>query len=199
MRQITKSEPTYFTQAKKKVLLPKVKGAWDDVNISAIRARLRADMLRDEQTSQCAYCGKAIDADSKNSNIDHFKTRDCYPEMTLEYSNLLVSCNTKDRCSTFKDTHVKSRDEYDNIVNPTIENPNDFLEYLLTGEIVARNTKGQRTIDIFNLRDVSLTQCRLQIMRTLEGITNLPLDEIKDILCEYHCFIEDVYPKLRDL
>jgi len=199
MRQITKREPTYFMQAKRIVALPNVNGAWSDVSISAIRERLRKDMLCDEQASQCAYCGKEIDADPGSSNIDHFKTRNLFPEMTLEYSNLLVSCNTQDRCSNFKDTHIRSRDEYDNIVNPSIENPNDFLEYLPTGEIVARNTKGQGTINIFNLNHVSLTQCRLQIMRTLEGIPNLSLDEIKDELCEYHCFIEDVYPKLRDL
>jgi len=49
MRQITKREPTYFMQAKRIVALPNVNGAWSDVSISAIRERLRKDMLCDEQ------------------------------------------------------------------------------------------------------------------------------------------------------
>ena len=197
MRQISKSEPAYFTKAKTKVKLPKVKGAWDDANISTIRTDLRRDILDNEQSLQCAYCGKAIDEDPKNSNIDHFKTRNLFPELTLEYSNLLVSCNTQGRCSDFKDTNIKSRDEYDNIVNPVIENPNDYFEYLPTGNIVHKNDKGKCTIEIFNLEDVSLTQCRLQISKTLKGISNLSLDEIYELLPDYHCFIENVYPKLN--
>ncbi|SFV51078.1 conserved hypothetical protein [hydrothermal vent metagenome] len=155
-------------------------------------------MLLEEQSLLCAYCEKEIDADSKNSNIDHFKTRNLFPELSLEYSNLLVSCNTKERCSNFKDTHIKTRKEYENIVNPTIENPNDFFDYLPTGEIIAKNHKGQFTIDIFNLKDKSLNECRLEVAESLKYI-DLSLDEIYDIFPDYHSFIENIYPKLKEL
>jgi len=197
MRQITKDEPNYFTSAKSKVKLPKTKGAWEDDNISSIRAKLRGDILLEEQMLLCAYCEKEIDENPKNSNIDHFKTRNLFPELTLDYSNLLVSCNTEERCSKFKDTHIKSREEYDNIINPTIENPHDFFDYLPTGEIIAKNEKGQYTIDIFNLKDKALNECRLQIAKSLEHL-DLSLDEIYDIFPDYHSFIENIYPKLRE-
>ena len=199
MRQIIKDEPRYFTTAKSKVALPKIKSAWEDDNISNIRTQLRSDILLEEQKLLCAYCQKEIDEDSKNSNIDHFKTRNLFPELTLNYLNLLVSCNTKERCSNFKDTHIKSRDEYDNIVNPACENPNEFFDYLPTGEIIAKNVKGQYTIDIFNLQDKSLKECRFQIVKSLEHLNDLSLDEIYAVFPDYHGFIENVYPKLKEL
>ena len=198
MRQITKDEPSYFTTAKSKVKLPKVKGAWEDEHISKIRAQLRSDMLLEEQNLLCAYCEKEIDDNAKNSNIDHFKTRNLFPELTLEYSNLLVSCNTDDRCSNFKDKHIKNREEYEHIVNPAFANPNDFFDYLPTGEIIAKNEKGQFTIDIFNLKDESLTQCRLQIVKSLQHLDDLSLDEIYEVFPDYHSFIENIHPKLKE-
>jgi uncharacterized protein (TIGR02646 family) len=199
MRQITKCEPSYFSIAKSKVELPKIKGAWADDNISKIRTQLRSYMLLEEQSLLCAYCQKEIDDNSQNSNIDHFKTRSLFPELTLEYSNLLVSCNTDERCSNFKDNNIKSRDEYENVVNPAFENPNDFFDYLPTGEIIAKNEKGQFTIDIFNLKDKSLTQCRLQIVKSLIHLKNFSLDEIYAVFPDYHSFIENIHPKLKEL
>jgi len=199
VRQIIKNEPSYFTTAKTKVKLPKTKEAWANEHISKIRFKLRSDILLEEQMLLCAYCEKEIDENPKNSNIDHFKTRNLFPELTLEYSNLLVSCNTEGRCSNFKDTHIKNREEYKNIVNPIVENPNDFFDYLPTGEIIAKNKKGQFTIDIFNLKDIALTQYRLQIVKSLKCLDNLSLDDIYDIFPDYHSFIENIYPKLKEL
>lgn len=198
MRQITKEEPAYFSKAKSKVKLPKVKSAWEDENISAIRERLRADMLLDEQGLLCAYCQKEIDEHRSNSNIDHFKTRNLFPEETLNYNNLLVSCNTFGRCSHLKDNTIKYKDEYENIVNPTMENPNVFFDYLITGEIVAKNEKGQFTIDIFNLQDKSLIECREQIAKALV-LVDLSVEEVYAVFPDYHAFIENIYPKLKSV
>jgi uncharacterized protein (TIGR02646 family) len=198
VRQINKEEPAYFLKAKSKVKLPKVKSAWEDDNISAIRENLRAEMLLDEQSLLCAYCEKEIDENAKNSNIDHFKTRNLFPEETLNYYNLLISCNTHGRCSYLKDNSIKYRDEYENIVNPIIEDPNDFFDYLTTGEIVAKNEKGQFTIDIFNLDDKSLIECREQIAKALL-VVDFSLDEIYAFFPDYHSFIENIYPKLKEL
>jgi uncharacterized protein (TIGR02646 family) len=199
MRQITKDELSYFRTVKSKVEFPKVKGAWENEDISKIRPQLRRDMLLEEQSLLCAYCEKEIDDNPQNSNIDHFKTRNLFPELTLEYSNLLVSCNTDERCSNFKDSHIKNKEEYDNIVNPAFENPNDYFDYLPTGEIIAKNEKGQFTIDIFNLKDKSLTQCRLQIVKSLIHLEKFSLDEIYAVFPDYHSFIENIHPKLKDL
>lgn len=198
MFQIIKNEPQYFASAKSKVKLPKVKGAWEDSHICEIRSQLRADMLLGEQNLLCSYCEKEIDEHPMNSNIDHFKTRDLFPELTLVYENFLVSCNTSSRCSSFKDTHIKRKDEYTKIINPVVENPNKFLEYFSNGRVVAKNEKGQFTIDIFNLNDISLVESRLQVANSLKHLA-LSLGEILDIFPDYHSFIKNIYPKIKSL
>jgi uncharacterized protein (TIGR02646 family) len=200
MFQVSKSEPKYFISAKTKVKLPKIKAAWEDENIASIREMLREDILIKEQNSLCIYCEKKISSDVKKANIDHFKTRNLFPEESLIYDNLLVSCNTYNRCSSFKDNHVKSKIEYKNIVNPVIDNPEDYFDYLLTGEIIAKNEKGQFTIELFALDSKVLLETRQQIILSLKYFTALSLEEIYDSFgYEYRSFIKAIYPKLKEL
>ena len=200
MFQVSKTEPNYFTLAKKRVKLPKVKAAWEDENIASIREKLREDILMNEQNSLCIYCEKKVSSDTKKSNIDHFKTRNLFPEESLIYDNLLVSCNTYNRCSSFKDKQVKSKVEYDDIVNPVIDNPEDYFDYLLTGEIIAKNEKGDLTIALFALDSKVLVESRQQIVLSLKYFATLSLEEIYDSFgYEYRSFIKAIYPKLKEL
>jgi len=203
MFQITKDEPTYFTLAKSKVKLPKVKDAWSNTNISSIRARLREGILLKEQKGLCVYCEKKISSNANVSNIDHFETRDLLPEKTLDYQNLFVSCNVKDRCSSFKDSKkspLKTKDDYCNIVNPVNENPNNFFDYLFSGEIIPLNDKAKFTIALFNLNHQSLYDERKLLADTLKYCPNLTLDEIyENFGYEFESFIENIYPKLKEL
>lgn len=200
MFQIYKKEPLFFIKAKRKVVLPLVSGAWNSDEIRKIRPLLREHILLKEQNLLCAYCEKEIDDNPINSNIDHFKTRNLFPQKTLDYDNLFVSCNTRGRCSSYKDDNVKYQGQYDNIVNPVIENPDDFFDYLLTGEIVPKNDKAKFTIEIFYLKHTSLVEERLQIAEALKYSCNdLSLDEIYEIFGnEFFSFIKNVYPKLKE-
>jgi len=204
MFQVSKSEPNYFKSAKAKVKFPKVKGAWEDKHISAIRKDLREHILEEEQNSLCIYCEKKISFEEKYSNIDHFKTRNLFPEMSLTYENLLVSCNTHNRCSSLKDSKkesiVKYKEDYLKIVDVVLENPHEFFDYLITGEIEAKNEKGQFSIDVFNLNDSALKEQRLLIFQSLEYVGNLSLQEIYDVFgYEFQSFIQTIYPKLKAL
>lgn len=205
MFKIKKSEPDFFTKAKLKVKVPKISSAWSDKAIEIIRPKLREHILLQEQNLLCAYCEKEIDDNPSNSNIDHFKLKagHLFPEKTLDYHNLLVSCNTKGRCSDYKDKHILEKEVYDNIVNPIMENPDDFFDYLITGRIIAidNNPKAEFTIDIFQLgRDIDepLSRQRKEIADSLEHIKNLSLDEVHDIFGNEFCsFIKIVYPKIN--
>jgi len=73
-----KSEPIFFIKAKN----------WGD--IQEIRFKLREDILQ-EQKSMCAYCEKFISANKEKSNIDHFKTRNLFPNLVFDYENLFIS------------------------------------------------------------------------------------------------------------
>jgi uncharacterized protein (TIGR02646 family) len=206
MFKITKNEPDFFKKAKSKVELPKVSNAWSNKEIEAIRPKLREYILLEEQNLLCAYCERTIDDTPKNSNIDHFRLKagHLFPEKTLDYTNLVVSCNTNGRCSSYKDTHIKSKKDYDNIVNPIIENPDDFFDYLITGKIIAidNNPKAEFTIDIFQLgrdRDDSLSNQRRRIAESLKYITNLTLDEVyAELGNEFYSFVKNIYKKLKE-
>jgi uncharacterized protein (TIGR02646 family) len=203
--KITKVEPDFFIRAKSKVTLPLVSDAWRDPEIEDIRRQLREYILMKEQNGLCCYCEKKLDAHRDNSNIDHFKLKagHLFPQKTLEYTNLVVSCNTTGRCSSHKDKTIKSRGEYDNIVNPINENPDDYFDYLVTGEIVPinDNAKANFTIDIFKLgrnESDSLSQARKQLAETLRNLSNLSLEDIYESFGnEYQSFIRIIYPKLQ--
>jgi uncharacterized protein (TIGR02646 family) len=199
MFKIDKNEPDFFKKAKSKVKKPKISNAWSSSEIENIRPKLRGYILLEEQNLLCAYCEKEIDDNPRNSNIDHFRLKagHLFPEKTLDYNNLLVSCNTEGRCSKYKDKHIKSKKDYDNIINPVIENPNDFFDYLITGEIVAKNQKAKFTINIFQLDNQALIRQRKDIADTLEHI-DLSLEEIyNEFGNEFHSFIRAIYPKLK--
>jgi len=205
MFKITKNEPEFFTVAKSNIKLPKSSDAWNNEEIKNIRSQIREYILTEEQNKICIYCEKSIDSDPKNSNIDHFKLKagHLFPEKTLDYANLVVSCNTNNRCSKHKDKHIKSKDDYANIVNPVIENPDDYFDYLLTGEIIAKdnNQKAEFTIDIFQLgqkQDEPLSRQRKEIARSLMYISNLSIDEVYTIFNnEFYSFIKSIYPKIK--
>ena len=199
MFQITKNEPDFFIKAKSKVKLPKISSAWESEEINDIRPQLREYILLEEQSLLCAYCEKEIDDNPRNSNIDHFRLKagHLFPENTLDYNNLLVSCNSHDRCSSFKDKNIKGKKDYENIVNPVVENPDEYFDYLLTGEIVAKNSKAEFTIYIFQLQSDALIESRLQVYEALKHIDNLSVDEICEVFPNYHSFIKSIYPKLK--
>jgi uncharacterized protein (TIGR02646 family) len=207
MFKISKNEPDFFIKSKSKVKFPKNSNAWSSTEIEAIRPQLREHILLEEQNLLCAYCEKTVDDNPKNSNIDHFKLKagHLFPEKTLDYTNLVVSCNTNGRCSSYKDTHIKLKEDYNNIVNPIIENPDDFFDYLITGRIIAidNNPKAEFTINIFQLgrdRNEPLSRQRKEIADSLEHIKNLSLDEVYDIFGnEFYSFIKAIYPKINKI
>jgi len=205
MFPISKNEPDYFNQAKKKVSTPKVKEAWDDNNIRNIRRSLREHILLHEQNLLCAYCEKEIDAEPKNSNIDHFKTRHLYPNDTLEYRNLLVSCNSKISCSHIKDNYRLRKEDYTKIINPIDENPNDYFEYGFAGDILIKNDlsleqkiKAEFSIEIFNLNHKSLIDNRKIIAESLMAClaNGCTINDMIESFNGYTSFIVDINKKL---
>ncbi len=208
MFQISKNEPDYFNQAKKRVSTPKLKEAWDDNNIKDIRSNLREHILLHEQNLLCAYCEKEIDAESKNSNIDHFKTRHLYPNETLEYRNLLVSCNSKISCSHIKDNYRLTKEDYTKIINPIYQNPNDYFEYGFAGDILIKNDlskeqqeRAEFSIEIFNLNHKSLIDNRKFIAESLEVCLQhgCEIDDMIESFNGYTSFIMDIYKKLQEV
>lgn len=164
MIKIIKNTFSEFNKYKKQVKHPKEKRGWDEFakTKEGIKFELRMHILEKEQHGCCAYCGCYINNPKDNANIDHFKTRNLFPEKTLDYDNLLVSCKSLKNCSSYKDANInndgKNRDKtYCNIINPVEDDPEEYFEYHIGGEIYAKSgklkEKAENTIRLFNLKE----------------------------------------------
>lgn len=165
MRRIVKGEPC---EEFKEFLKSNNDNNWGDPKFSLIRPEIRRYILEKEQSNLCAYTEKRIDDSNKGCHIDHFKKRDHFPDLTFDWNNLLVSCDDKDYGAKYKDKNegdktLKEKD-YDDIINPTEEDPNEYFIYDTLGEIIAKDTrskdKAERTIECFNLNHHALKECR---------------------------------------
>jgi uncharacterized protein (TIGR02646 family) len=205
MLNINKNEPAYYRTSKRGVRNPRQSNAWEDKNILKIKALLRDYILSNEQSSLCAYCEKEIDSNSKYSNIDHFKTRNLFPQYTLNYNNLLVSCNSRSHCSHIKDNCGLNQESYRNIIDPVTENPDNYFEYGFAGDIFAKNclteiykTKSEFTIKVFDLNNRSLIEDRKKITMSIKALKEqgASLHEILESLKYYQSFTRSIYSKL---
>ena len=208
MFKLNKKEiPEFFISAKKNVKIPLVSSAWNDTNIRNISFKLREHILLQEQELLCCYCETEIDSSSDTSNIDHFKTRHLFPRLTLEYDNLLISCNTRYQCSSFKDDKIKYKSDYDNIINPVIEDPDYYFDYLLTGDIFPKSNidakskeKAIFTIAIFQLNNTRLVHKRKEVARSLSYLQqqyNQPkLSTLYNHFPDFKSFVKNIYSKI---
>ena len=208
MFKITKDEPVFFTNAKKKVKLPLVSSAWREIgnDKKGFKTELREHILLEEQNMVCAYCEQEIESDGNSSNTDHFKTRNLFPKETLNYENLLVSCKNKSHCEYIKDKFGLNISDYTKIINPVLEDPDSFFEYGIAGDILVKNgltnlenEKAKFTIKVFRLDDISLEKDRRRVVHMLQSYKNqnFEINEIFRFLSDYKSFIECIYPKLK--
>ena len=95
------------------------------------------DSLLREQGYICCYCGQRIS--TKTSHIEHLKPRTRYPELALEYSNMLASCQGESETPPPLPVHCghKKKSWYDEklMVSPLDKNCGDFFTYTESGEI----------------------------------------------------------------
>lgn len=78
-----KAPPTSFTKH-----IPST-GKWADFSRTR-KKHTKQYMLEQEQNYLCCYCEKNIKG--ADAHIEHIRPKGDYPELTFEYSNLLVSC-----------------------------------------------------------------------------------------------------------
>lgn len=199
MKQNNKKEPDFYA----KYLIKELPTEWKTLS-QAIGSNVREHILVNEQNNQCAYTEIALDHNSRISHIDHFKKRALFPEETFNWNNLLVSCNRENYGAKYKDKHIHKQD-YNNILNPTIDSPSVFFHYSFTG-IIGEKTidrvnreRASNTISLFGLNDKSLVERRAIIAGQVKMYSNqLSLLEIKKAIGEFDSFVENIYSTLQD-
>lgn len=115
---------------------------WDDLR-SPEKPQLHESLLQ-EQGYICCYCQRRISLE--DSHIEHLKPRTHYPELAIEYRNLLASCQGEREEPPPQPIHCGhyKKDWYDPnlLVSPLDENCEQYFTYTELGEI--RPTSDQK-------------------------------------------------------
>jgi uncharacterized protein (TIGR02646 family) len=117
----------------------------------------------EEQRNLCAYCERVITVAHNDSHIEHIKPLSKYKTLSIEYDNLIVSCNgyecKQENCGHKKDDEILPLNPIDDI------DISEYFEYNKnTGEIKSSSKdeqKAMQTIRILNLDSKRLRLARI--------------------------------------
>lgn len=125
---------------------------------SEIRHILRKHLVA-EQGNLCCYCQREID-DNQHSHNEHIKPRDRYPNSSMDYYNIVASCNDKGTCGSKK----KSKYDPRKFVFPTDPDCEEHFRFLQDGRIDG-DEKGKETIELLGLNQYSLVKSRRTVFK----------------------------------
>lgn len=129
------------------------------------------DSLFNCSHQKCAYCETY--PCSGYLEVEHFAPKRRYPELTLEWDNLLPSCQV---CNRHKSNHDTKSEP---IINPSKVDPERYFEYewglfIIPSEKAPDYELAERTIEICNLNRRRLADARSKILIGLRELeTNL--------------------------
>lgn len=122
-----------------------------------LRQSLRVHIIS-EQKGICAYCCKSID--DKSSLNEHIKPRAEFPQYSLDYNNIVVSCKTKGTCTTAKG------DKYsDDFVSPLDDDLETHFSMSPDGNIICLTERAKYTCDLLKLNSYELVEARKAIIK----------------------------------
>lgn len=143
--------------------LQNIPEGWNYKNLRAAHtAQIRSTLLR-IQESCCAYCESRTGENPKDGHIEHFRNQSEHPDITLGWENLFWSCSDENSCGKYKDGCSKhagprSRFEPGNLIDPSVDDPDEFLQFLSDGTVRPRDRlddaqelKARETLRVFNL------------------------------------------------
>ncbi len=145
-----------------------------------VKTQLHNALLQ-EQGYICCYCGMSIT--KEDSHIEHLKPRSRYPELALEYKNLLTSCRRERERREPQHCGVKKDDWYDELlmISPLDQNCASFFRYLASGEILPTDEPDNQETATTTIETLGLDIEKLRLMRSaaidgallaIEGLTD---------------------------
>ena len=99
---------------------------------------------------KCCYCECKIGNGASEMHIDHFKPKKVYPELVVEWENLLPSCSYCNKKKSDHDTGEKP------IIDPTKDSPKEYLyfkNYRYYSRSLVKDSKGMMTLDVLDLNN----------------------------------------------
>lgn len=131
--------------------------------------RLIRNKLIIEQKSLCAYCCCRITINSSRNS--HLKSQRDYPNKSLEWGNLVASCDYSRHCDKFQ--RVRSIP-----LTPLMESCEEDLVFTIAGRVEGKTDEAKETIKILNLNEKSLVSMRKKaILEFFDANQIQPIDE----------------------
>ena len=112
--------------------------------------------LMAEQKGLCCYCCRSLTMD--RTHIEHLKPRSFYPEKSMDYHNMTLSCNSRRTCD------IQKQNWYDEtlFVSPVAADCEIHFGFYEDGRIYGNDEAAEETILRLNLNDNALVQARKQ-------------------------------------
>ena len=161
------SRPAFLTDELTGLLTEKFKAdktarVWD-------RKDLKAALLSISH-NKCAFSEVRLNEEGKYMQVEHFYPKSKYPEMVMEWGNLLPCLNI---CNSRKRDLDPNRHP---LVNPFFDNPKDFF-YIENGRICVldpRNKKAINTLEAYDLNNpIQLRSPRLRSISKVKEILSM--------------------------
>lgn len=110
------------------------------------------DTLLNMTNSKCCYCECFIGKGHREMHVDHFRPKSLYPELVVNWDNLLPSCP---HCNKSKSDHDTEKEE---IINPSAHRPQDFF-YIKNYRYFCKDNNAdgiaRRTLEVLLLNDTT--------------------------------------------
>lgn len=149
-------EPQFLLDFKKKY----PKKDYDSKEFIEHRPVLKSVLIK-EQKGLCAYCcGRITEEKSHNEHIEPRHPGKYVSDKSLEYTNIVASCNNPETCGN------KKGNSYDvkQFISPLDETCEDKFTYYPSGKI----TGDEYTIGLLNLNAYKLKNARKSVIRELQ-------------------------------
>ncbi|MCK5715986.1 MAG: TIGR02646 family protein [Thiomargarita sp.] len=121
-------------------------------DVSHIERQAIRQTCLDEQYYLCAYCCKRIVI--KESHNEHVKTQMLAPNQTLDFHNIVASCNIPKQCGK---AHSGSKEI---LLTPLMEECETELEFFISGEVEGKTIRAIESIKTLNLNNKALIKKR---------------------------------------
>ncbi|WP_073524160.1 retron system putative HNH endonuclease [Pseudomonas fluorescens] len=139
MRKITKgNEPAELT----KWIRDNPKGRYSDLTHEE-RNSIRQGCI-EEQHGLCAYCCHAITQETAHN--EHVAARETHPHRTLDYSNIVASCNRSKQCG-------KAHTHQALPLTSLMDECETELKFYLSGRVEGLSPRAITSIQVLNLGD----------------------------------------------
>ncbi len=126
--------------------------------------------LKDMFAGKCAYCESHI-MHIDYGHIEHYKPKSLFPNECFKWENLLLGCSI---CNgpEYKGNHFPLVAPNGPLINPTIENPDDFLSFKFdavtgTANVIDKHPRGLTTKNLLGLNRPDLVRHRSFVVKMM--------------------------------